>query len=201
LFVTTIYEKFVQSSLYEFTNRISDLTNLNYGKPKSSKPSIILSKELVISICKKILAETINYYLPRQDNRNQTTTVSDFLPSVDEVSEILQSEKSDTAFNSKMVDIRFVEIEYPEIIEKEFILNTEIQKEKQTGNEPTSTADGEAPKESSPPPRVRADSFSPGNTDAIFEYLFEQDGIGKIGIGDSSQIVVGGPRDGDLSVE
>ena len=35
-----------------------------------------------------------------------------------------------------------------------------------------------------------ADSFSPNNTDAIFEALFEQEGRGKTGIGDSRQIVV-----------
>jgi hypothetical protein len=153
LFVTTIYEKFVQSSLYEFTNRISDLTNLNYGKPKSSKPSVILSKELVISICKKILAETINYYLPRQNNRNQTNTIEDFTPSVDEVGEILQSEKNDTVYNAKTVEIVFAEIQYPDIAEKEFILNTQIQQQSNGTTTSTSTADGEASNKGTDPPK------------------------------------------------
>jgi hypothetical protein len=144
LFVTTIYEKFVQSCLYEFTNRVSDLTNLNYGKPKSTKPPITLSKELVVSICNKILVETINYYLPRQDNRNQTNTIADFSPSVDEVGEILQSKTSDTVYNAKDVEIKFAEIKYPVITEKQATLAAAISKEADNSNTTVATADGEA---------------------------------------------------------
>jgi hypothetical protein len=144
LFVTTIYEKFVQSCLYEFTNRVSDLTNLNYGKPKSTKPPITLSKELVVSICNKILVETINYYLPRQDNRNQTNTIADFSPSVDEVDEILQSKTSDTVYNAKDVEIKFAEIKYPAITEKQATLAAAISKEADNSNTTVATADGEA---------------------------------------------------------
>jgi hypothetical protein len=144
LFVTTIYEKFVQSCLYEFTNRVSDLTNLNYGKPKSTKPPITLSKELVVSICNKILVETINYYLPRQDNRNQTNTIADFSPSVDEVGEILQSKTSDTVYNAKDVEIKFAEIKYPVITEKQATLAAAINKEMDNSNSTVATADGEA---------------------------------------------------------
>jgi hypothetical protein len=144
LFVNTIYEKFVQSCLYEFTNRVSDLTNLNYGKPKSTKPPITLSKELVVSICKKILVETINYYLPRQNNRNQTNTIEDFTPSVDEVGEILQSETSDTVYNAKEVEIVFAEIQYPVITEKRATLEAAISNETDGSNTPVKTPDGEA---------------------------------------------------------
>jgi hypothetical protein len=144
LFVTTIYEKFVQSCLYEFTNRVSDLTNLNYGKPKSTKPPITLSKELVVSICNKILVETINYYLPRQDNRNQTNTIADFSPSVDEVGEILQSKTSDTIYNAKDVEIKFAEITYPVITEKQATLAAAISKEADTSNTTVVTANEES---------------------------------------------------------
>ena len=61
------------------------------------------------------MVETINYYLPRQNNRNQTNTISDFIPSVDEIGEILQTETSDTVYNAKQVEIKFVEIQYPTI--------------------------------------------------------------------------------------
>lgn len=193
LFVTTIYEKFVQSSLYEFTNRVSDLTNLNYGKPKSTKPSIILSKELVVSICKKILAETINYYLPRQDNKNQTTTVAEFIPSIDEVSDILQSETSDIIFNSKEVDIRFAEIRYPAITEKQATLAAAISKEVGNENPPVKTPDNEPNYVKVPPPTERV--LSPSlidtnqtNVDRIVESLTLSDR--RIGFGDPNQIAV-----------
>ena len=167
LFVTTIYEKFVQSCLYDFTNRVSDLTNLNYGKPKSTKPPIILSKELVVSICKKILVETINYYLPRQNNRNQTNTISDFIPSVDEVGEILQTETSDTVYNAKQVEIKFVEIQYPTITEKQATLAAAVAAETGNTKVPIATADTE-PTYKAPDPASTSESdgsqFGPTTT-------------------------------------
>jgi hypothetical protein len=151
LFVNTIYEKFVQSCIYEFTNRISDLGNLNYGKPKSTKPSVVLSKELVISLCKKILTETINYYLPRQDNRTQTNTLAAFDASLDEVSNILQRSESDTVYNSKKVEIVFTQVSASAVSENAFTLDTLI---KQTGVDTSnvSTADDEAKYTPTDPP-------------------------------------------------
>jgi hypothetical protein len=45
------------------------------------------------------------------------------------------------------------------------------------------------------------DSFSPDNKDAIFDALFEKDGRGKTGIGDSRQIVARGPRQQQSAIE
>jgi hypothetical protein len=151
LFVNTIYEKFVQSCIYEFTNRISDLGNLNYGKPKRTKPSIVLSKELVITLCKKILTETINYYLPRQDNRTQTNTLAAFDASLDEVSDILQRSESDTVYNSKPVQIVFTQVSASAVSENQFTLDNLI---KDTGadNSNVSTADEEPGYTPAPPP-------------------------------------------------
>jgi hypothetical protein len=143
LFINTIYEKFVQSCLYEFTNRVSVLTDLNYGKPKSTKPQVILSKELVVSICKKILVETINYYLPRQDNKTQTVTIGDFLSSVDEVGEILQTQTSDTIFNTKPFTVVYTQATGSAATESEITLNTSVSKATDGQTTTTTTADGE----------------------------------------------------------
>jgi hypothetical protein len=150
LFVNTIYEKFVQSCIYEFTNRISDLGNLNYGKPKPTKPSIVLSKELVISLCKKILTETINYYLPRQDNRTQTNTLAAFDASLDEVSDILQRSESDTVYNSKPVQIVFTQVSASAVSENIFTLDNLI---KNTGaDNSNATSEDSEPGYTPPPP-------------------------------------------------
>jgi hypothetical protein len=161
LFVNTIYEKFVQSCIYEFTNRISDLNNLNYGKPKSTKPSVVLSKELVISLCKKILTETINYYLPRQDNRTQTNTLAAFDASLDEVSNILQRSESDTVYNSKQVEIVFTQVSASAVSENAFTLDTLI---KQMGVDTSnvSTADDEAKYTPTDPPTETSTNTSGG---------------------------------------
>ena len=201
LFVTTIYEKFVQSCLYEFTNRVSDLTNLNYGKPKSTKPPITLSKELVVSICKKILVETINYYLPRQNNRNQTNSISDFIPSVDEVGEILQTETSDIVYNAKEVEIKFAEIKYPDITEKQVTLAAAVAAETGNTKVPVATADNEPDYSNTTTTTTSTtssfspskDAMGPNNNDALAAELTSNPNRGKTGWGDSGQIVPGAP--------
>jgi hypothetical protein len=191
LFVNTIYEKFVQSCIYEFTNRISDLGNLNYGKPKRTKPSIVLSKELVITLCKKILTETINYYLPRQDNRTQTNTLVSFDASLDEVSDILQRSESDTVYNSKTVEIVFTQVSSSAVSVNAFTLNTLIQNTGASNN--NATADDASPPAAPPPapaPPPPPDSMSPGNDD-----LFAQDATSGRGpvYGWAPGVVPGGP--------
>jgi hypothetical protein len=163
LFVNTIYEKFVQSCIYEFTNRISDLTNINYGKPKSTKPSVVLSKELVISLCKKILTETINYYLPRQDNRTQTNTLASFDASLDEVSDILQRSESDTVYNSKQVEIVFTQVSASAVSETQFTLDTLIKNEvgPNLGKTPVVTED-EEPKYTAIPSPTETETSTTG---------------------------------------
>ena len=196
LFVNTIYEKFVQSCIYEFTNRISDLGNLNYGKPKRTKPSIVLSKELVITLCKKILTETINYYLPRQDNRTQTNTLAAFDASLDEVSDILQRSESDTVYNSKPVEIVFTQVSASAVSVNAFTLNTLIQNTGASNNNATADdASPPAPPPPAPPPPAPApppppDSMSPGNDD-----LFAQDATSGKGpvYGWAPGAVPGGP--------
>jgi hypothetical protein len=196
LFVNTIYQKFVQSCIYEFTNRISDLGNLNYGKPKSTKPSIVLSKELVITLCKKILTETINYYLPRQDNRTQTNTLAAFDASLDEVSDILQRSESDTVYNSKPVEIVFTQVSASAVSVNAFTLNTLIQNTGASNNNATADdASPPAPPPPAPPPPAPApppppDSMSPGNAD-----LFAQDATSGKGpvYGWAPGVVPGGP--------
>lgn len=208
LFVNTIYEKFIQSTLNEFTNRESDLTNLNYGKLKSTKPSIILSKELVISICKKILAETINYYLPRQNNKNQTTTIAEFTPSVDEVGDILQRSESDITYNAKEVEIRFAEIQYPAITERQATLAAAISTETINEKVPVKTSDEEPTyTPPNPPTNTQTGAFTTSNvglSGAASQEEIEQEKLlnalvntGKlIGFAPGVEVRTGGPGAG-----
>jgi hypothetical protein len=95
-FITTIHNKFLEASTYEFTNRISDLKNINYGKPSNKKTKIELSKTEIIEICKTILVSTIEYYLSKQDIKTATTFDSGINESMDTVGNVLQSLESDT---------------------------------------------------------------------------------------------------------
>jgi hypothetical protein len=93
-FAATIYNKMLEGTIYEFTNRISDINDLNYGKPKITPPSVALSKEIVKSTVEKILIRLLNKYII-----NPTITYTDgtyqVFESPDAVEEILQSKESD----------------------------------------------------------------------------------------------------------
>lgn len=184
VFLNTIYEKFVQSCFYEFTNKISTITDVNYGKPKSTRPPITLSRRLIIELCNKILVETINYYLPAQNNRNQAVTVADFIPSLDDVGRTLQSAKSDTVFNPTTVNVQFVQVTYPNVTETKATLDAAVKDASPNPTSPVVTPDGTPP-------------YTPPNntptTDDIVDDLTDGDGP-RSGFGDPKIIVPGRPQ-------
>lgn len=63
IFVNTIHKKFLEAAKYEFSNKISNITNINYGKPKTTPPSIKLSVSDIRRESIRILVEIIDYYL------------------------------------------------------------------------------------------------------------------------------------------
>lgn len=94
LFATQIYNKFLESLIYEFTNRISDINDLNYGKPKKNLPSITLSKNDIKNICEKLLVNTINKLL-LIPNVSFGSISNEKIESIDEVQKILKTKTSD----------------------------------------------------------------------------------------------------------
>lgn len=104
-FSTQIHESFVRSATYEFTNRNSKIGTNDYGQNKLVNPPLTLSKNDVINTIKRILIETIYYYLPERDINTKSQTVDDFLASEDFVTDVLQTEKSDTQISPKVVAI------------------------------------------------------------------------------------------------
>lgn len=103
--ITKVYESFIKSTNYEFTNRFSKIGEFNYGNLKPTIPSIDLSKEEATKIIKRILAETIEYYLPQRDV-NTTTNSSDlFDESTDEADDVILREDEDTIITAEKVDV------------------------------------------------------------------------------------------------
>lgn len=127
--MTTIYEKFIQATIYEFTNRISKINDINYGKPKITKPSLQLSKQQVLNICKKILTEIIQFYLPQQDKARLTTTIDEFEESLDPVNDILQRSENDVVVTNKQVELEVRTITTPQVQENKLVLDRFIKEE------------------------------------------------------------------------
>jgi len=108
--INTIYTSFIKSAIYEFTNRISDIKDINYGSPKSTKPPIALSKTDILSISKNILVNIIDYYLPQRDEVSITTTIDAFNESINNSTTILESYNSDTIIPPKTLDNKSISV-------------------------------------------------------------------------------------------
>ena len=107
-FVSRIYDKFVESAAYEFTNRVSQLNDINYGKPRNIKPSIELTKNTIVTICQRLLVSAIDYYLLRPDVKTTTTFDAGNDASYDEVGKVLQRLNSDTKIDTNTPVVELV---------------------------------------------------------------------------------------------
>lgn len=100
IFVTNIYNKFLESAINEFTGRISDITNINYGKPIPTKPTLALNKEDVRKKVEILLVNSINKYLLIPDIQFGSKK-SEKLESIDTAEKILQTKTSDLKINTE----------------------------------------------------------------------------------------------------
>jgi hypothetical protein len=101
LFCTQIYNKFMESTIYEFTNRISDINDINYGKPKGVKNSITLSKNDIRKICERILVNVLHKFM-LVPNVSFGSKVNQTIQSMDEVEKIIQTKTSDLQIDTKI---------------------------------------------------------------------------------------------------
>lgn len=98
-FCTNIHAKFLEACVNEFTGRISDINDINYGKHKNIKQSISLKKSDVKLIVENILVSVLNKYLMYPDVKFGSTQTKR-LESVDTANDILQSKNSDLQINT-----------------------------------------------------------------------------------------------------
>lgn len=90
-----IYTKFSEAANYEFTNRISDITDVNYGNPKEENISLNLSVKSITQKCNDILIQCINEFLPQQDVQSELKSKTTKSSSVDDIKRILQQRVND----------------------------------------------------------------------------------------------------------
>jgi hypothetical protein len=164
-FATKLHEKFIQSCTYEFTNRVSYIRDNDYGKPKVTAPKLELSRTEIQEICKKILVQCIDYYLPKQDIKSTTTFDSATDSSMDEVGIILQRLEENTLVDTSTPIVKFAEIIKPVQTEKQLKLEEEIKKELPVEKEPIKiiivTPDAEPDYIPPPPPEQPVYSDEP----------------------------------------
>jgi hypothetical protein len=126
-FITNVHSKFLEGCIFEFTNRISDITNINYGTPTGITPNIALDiSEIKVKI-QKILINTLNYYLLPIDEITTDIVSLKNKPTLDEVDRIYISKKSDIFIrkNNFMMDV--VSFKKPENTPIDIELNKKIK--------------------------------------------------------------------------
>jgi hypothetical protein len=74
-FCTQIHNKFLEGCVYEFTNRISNINDINYGKPTATKQTISLKKSDVKIIIERILVIVLNKFMMIPDVKYGSKTV------------------------------------------------------------------------------------------------------------------------------
>lgn len=133
VFCTNVHKTFLESCINEFTGKISNINDINYGKPKPYKETISLSKEDVKKIIEVLIVNAINKYLLIPDVRFGSKKI-DRLESLDSAPDILQSKKTDLQIDTKSPTISKVVKKSVEQSEKTLTLNKAIVEE--VKNEP-----------------------------------------------------------------
>jgi hypothetical protein len=146
-FLTKVHDKFIESCVYEFSHRVSDINSNNYGKILKTKTPISLSKEQIKEICKKLLVTSINFYLPKQDIKKVATFDTGINSSVDEVGQILQRLEVNTIVDTSSPILNVQQIKKPTQTDVQLELEEKIKKELPIDVEPIKikvvTPDGE----------------------------------------------------------
>lgn len=124
---TTIYSKFVEAMLYEFSNRVSYINDPNYGKKRSVSPSLQLDKEDVFRIAQRILVECVQKYLPQRTIQTSTEFDSISQSSIDDVGTVLKRRSSDVVIKPKEPVVTVTKKKEPK--PKVLQLEKDIQKE------------------------------------------------------------------------
>ena len=109
-FINLVHTKFLEAAIYEFTGKISDFNNINYGKPTSIRTKIALSRKEIIDICKKLLVSSINYNLPKQDITNKATFDLKVDASFDEVGNVLQKLESNIIVDTASPTLKLAQV-------------------------------------------------------------------------------------------
>lgn len=103
--VTKIYNSFRKSMFNEFSNRNSNIDDVNYGKQKETIPSLEFSKEKVYEVAQRIIIQATQKFLPKRTIQSQTTTSDEYDVSRDSVAKIIQRRESDVIIQPEVPQI------------------------------------------------------------------------------------------------
>ena len=125
---TKIYNQFRKAVLFEFSNRNSSISDINYGKLKQTNASLQYSKEDVYKVSQRILIEVIEKNLPKRTIQTSTQIENEFDASLDKLNQVIQTRESDVIINPKRSTVNVTVEKSPKVVQ-ETPLKMEIMKE------------------------------------------------------------------------
>lgn len=126
--ITLIYNTFIQSCIYEFTDKISDINDLKYGKPKGIQTPLSLTPSDIKKRVNLLLIESLNKYLSVPDVRT-TTTQLQTLESRDAIQQVIQKKESDLVVDTTPIVSEVVEVKKKTIVDKEIVFEKKVKEQ------------------------------------------------------------------------
>ena len=108
--LTTIHEKFIESAQYEFSNKISDINDVNYGKDKPTPPTLQLSISDIKNTCLLLLSKSIDKYLPTRTLTYKSNETINQQDSIDNYPALIRQRKSDTTISTNVPKQVFMKV-------------------------------------------------------------------------------------------
>ena len=124
-FIKKVYDDFVQSMKYEFSNRISDLGDVNYGQLKQNKQDVRLSRRDVMLTSQRILVQSIIRHLPNRSIQANTEYDINTALATDGVVGIINDRGRAVSRGGSLVDIGNVVIKTKNNVDDLDFSNTE----------------------------------------------------------------------------
>jgi hypothetical protein len=170
--VTQAYNTFIQSCIYEFTDRISDITDTKYGRPRGIQQPLSLTVDSIKKRINILLIQALNKYISIPDVRTTTSEIQT-IESKEDVQRVIRKKESDLLIDTTPPVVTNIEIKKKKILGKEISL---IKKLKEQAPSSQFIAElptkGElikimTPVSSNEAPNPVLDTFSPETTDRI----------------------------------
>lgn len=124
-FIKKIYDVFVQSMKYEFSNRVSDLGDINYGQFRQNAQDIRLSRRDVMLISQRLLVQSIVNQLPNRSIQANTEYDINTVISTESIVDIINDRGRAVSKNNSPTDAGNVVIKTKSAVSNLDFSNTE----------------------------------------------------------------------------
>lgn len=126
--MSKVHTSFIKSCIYEFTDKVSDINDVKYGKPKGIQQPLSLNPSDIKKRINELLIQSLNKYIAIPSVRT-TTTENRILESKDDIQRVLQKKESDLVIDTTPPVKSVIEVTKPIVSDKEVVFEKKIKKQ------------------------------------------------------------------------